>query len=128
MLGLITFQYHKNNNHNTTNEFNEDTFYYVIFGELYFLFYFIFLFCELYSPFPGLPLWVVGRSHDVGRAGSRTILQMKKLPSREVKWGPERPSHRSKFLQGPGRYHKCGIKLAVRKHRAMWPQAKPERL
>ena len=44
MLGLITFQYHKNNNHNTTNEFNEDTFYYVIFWELYFLFLFVFYF------------------------------------------------------------------------------------
>lgn len=72
MLGLITFQYHQNNNHNTINEFNEDTFHYVVF-------------CELYSPFPGLPLWVIRRFHDVGRAGSRTILQMKKLQSREVK-------------------------------------------
>ena len=38
MLGLITFQYHKNNNHNTTNEFN------VIFGELYFYFILFFYF------------------------------------------------------------------------------------
>lgn len=73
---------------------------------------------------PPFPLYIIARSHDVGRAGMLPILQMRKLQSREVKWGPERPSHISKSLQWPGRYRKCVNKLAIIKHRVMGPEAK----
>lgn len=72
---------------------------------------------------PALPLWVLRRSHDAGRAGMMAILQMRKLQSREVKWGPERPNHISNFIEQPGRYHKHVNKLAIIKHRVMGPEA-----
>lgn len=111
-LNLITLQYHPDNNHNTINLMIVDSI----------------IPCFIISTvlLPALPLWILRRSHDVGRAGMMAILQMRKLQSREVKWGPERPSHKSNFLQQPGRYHKCVSKLAIIKHGVMGPEAKAE--
>lgn len=70
-LNLIIFQYHPNNNHNTINLM---IVYFII---LCFIIFMVFL--------PTLALWIIRRSHDVGRAGMMAILQMRKLQSGEVK-------------------------------------------
>lgn len=53
MLGLITFQYHQNNNPNTINELNDNIFYYSVL-------------CKFYSPFAYLD-YLFGSSEGLMR-------------------------------------------------------------
>lgn len=116
MLGLITFQYHQNNNHNTINEFNDNIFYYSVL-------------CKFYSPFAYLD-YLFGSSEGLMRYAGQVGWQF-------YRWENCCPERLNEVQKGQATYQtsysslagiiNVGISLSWQ-NRVMGPEAKPEHI